>query len=70
MLDKLAQQFLLGKKNSKRLDHYILALGVDLYSIQTVSVCIDRAHYLALAAALILAVISSLKPLIISPALV
>ncbi len=69
MLDRLAQQFLLGKKNSKRLDHYILALGVYLYS-QTLSVCIDRAHYLALAAALILAVISSLMPLIISPALV
>lgn len=66
MLDNLAQQILLGKKNSNGLDHYILAIGVVLYSIQTVTVCTDAANYLALAAALILAVISSLMPLIIS----
>jgi len=68
MLNDLAQRVLLGKKNSNSLDHYILAIGVVLYSIQTVAVCIDAANYLALAAALILAVISSLKPLIISVA--
>lgn len=70
MRDNLAQRFLLGKKNSKRLDHYILAVGVALYSIQSLSMCINRAYYFALAAVLILAVISSLKPLNISPAFV